>query len=57
MTDASFAGLRVIDAATLAAGPLIATWMGEQGAEVIKVEQPDGGDPLRQWGAQRTGSG
>ena len=57
MTDSALAGLRVIDAATLAAGPLIATWMGEQGAEVIKVEQPDGGDPLRQWGAQRDGVG
>ncbi len=57
MTDGALAGLRVIDAATLAAGPLIATWMGEHGAEVIKVEQPDGGDPLRQWGAQRDGVG
>ena len=57
MTEGALAGLRVIDAATLAAGPLIATWMGEQGAEVIKVEQPDGGDPLRQWGAQRDGIG
>jgi crotonobetainyl-CoA:carnitine CoA-transferase CaiB-like acyl-CoA transferase len=27
--------------------------MAEFGADVIKVEQPDGGDPLRQWGAQR----
>ncbi|WP_028936898.1 CaiB/BaiF CoA transferase family protein [Pseudonocardia spinosispora] len=50
-------GIRVIDAATLAAGPLIATWMAEFGAEVIKIEQPDGGDPLRQWGAQRDGVG
>jgi crotonobetainyl-CoA:carnitine CoA-transferase CaiB-like acyl-CoA transferase len=57
VTDGALAGLRVIDAATLAAGPLIATWLGEQGAEVIKVEQPDGGDPLRQWGAQRDGIG
>jgi crotonobetainyl-CoA:carnitine CoA-transferase CaiB-like acyl-CoA transferase len=57
VTDGPLAGLRVIDAATLAAGPLIATWLGEHGAEVIKVEQPDGGDPLRQWGAQRDGVG
>jgi len=57
VTDGALAGLRVIDAATLAAGPLIATWLGEHGAEVIKVEQPDGGDPLRQWGAQRNGIG
>jgi crotonobetainyl-CoA:carnitine CoA-transferase CaiB-like acyl-CoA transferase len=57
MTDGPLAGLRVIDAATLAAGPLIATWLGEHGAEVIKVEQPEGGDPIRQWGAQRDGVG
>jgi crotonobetainyl-CoA:carnitine CoA-transferase CaiB-like acyl-CoA transferase len=47
------AGLRVIDAATLAAGPLVATALGEFGAEVIKVEQPGPGDPLRTWGARR----
>jgi crotonobetainyl-CoA:carnitine CoA-transferase CaiB-like acyl-CoA transferase len=57
VTDGPLAGVRVIDAATLAAGPLIATWMAEHGAEVIKVEQPDGGDPLRQWGDQRNGIG
>jgi crotonobetainyl-CoA:carnitine CoA-transferase CaiB-like acyl-CoA transferase len=57
VTDGALAGLRVIDAATLAAGPLIATWLGEHGAEVVKVEQPGGGDPLRQWGAQRDGIG
>jgi crotonobetainyl-CoA:carnitine CoA-transferase CaiB-like acyl-CoA transferase len=47
------AGLRVIDAATLAAGPLVATALGEFGAEVIKVEQPGVGDPLRTWGVRR----
>jgi crotonobetainyl-CoA:carnitine CoA-transferase CaiB-like acyl-CoA transferase len=57
MTDGPLTGLRVIDAATLAAGPLVATWLGEHGAEVIKIEQPDGGDPLRQWGAQKDGVG
>ncbi|MER7692152.1 CoA transferase [Streptomyces sp. NPDC097610] len=57
MSDGPLAGLRVVDAATLAAGPLIATWLGEYGADVIKVEQPDGGDPLRQWGAQKDGVG
>ncbi|MFJ9089548.1 CaiB/BaiF CoA transferase family protein [Streptomyces sp. NPDC102384] len=57
MSQGPLAGLRVIDAATLAAGPLIATWLGEHGAEVIKVEQPEGGDPLRQWGAQKDGVG
>lgn len=57
MTKGPLTGLRVIDAATLAAGPLIATWLGEFGAEVIKVEQPGEGDPLRQWGAQKDGVG
>ncbi|WP_329264614.1 CoA transferase [Streptomyces sp. NBC_01478] len=57
MSDGPLSGLRVLDAATLAAGPLIATWLGEHGADVIKVEQPDGGDPLRQWGAQKDGVG
>jgi crotonobetainyl-CoA:carnitine CoA-transferase CaiB-like acyl-CoA transferase len=46
-------GIRVIDAATLAAGPLVATAMGEFGAEVIKVEQPGSGDPLRTWGDRK----
>jgi crotonobetainyl-CoA:carnitine CoA-transferase CaiB-like acyl-CoA transferase len=50
-------GIRVIDAATLAAGPMVATALGEYGAEVIKVEQPGAGDPLRTWGECRDGIG
>ena len=50
-------GLRVVDAATLAAGPMVATALGEFGAEVIKVEQPGAGDPMRTWGARRDGIG
>ena len=50
-------GLRVVDAATLAAGPMVATMLGEFGAEVIKVEQPGAGDPLRTWGEQKDGIG
>ncbi|HEV3282146.1 MAG TPA: CoA transferase [Acidimicrobiales bacterium] len=50
-------GLRVIDTATLAAGPMAATILGEYGAEVIKVEQPGAGDPLRTWGERRDGIG
>ncbi|MGY0499600.1 CaiB/BaiF CoA transferase family protein [Nocardia sp. FBN12] len=46
-------GVRVLDFATLAAAPLAATYLGEFGAEVIKIEQPNGGDPIRTWGAQR----
>jgi crotonobetainyl-CoA:carnitine CoA-transferase CaiB-like acyl-CoA transferase len=49
-------GLRVIDAATLFAGPLAATMLGDHGAEVIKVEHPRG-DPARTHGAHRDGVG
>jgi succinyl-CoA--D-citramalate CoA-transferase len=40
-------GIRVLDIGTLLAGPVAATFLGEFGAEVIKVEQPGRGDTLR----------
>jgi len=43
------AGLRVIELGTLIAGPFCGRILAEFGAEVIKVESPDGGDPLRTW--------
>ena len=42
-------GLRVIEVGQLLAGPFAATILGYYGAEVIKVEPPDGGDPIRRW--------
>jgi crotonobetainyl-CoA:carnitine CoA-transferase CaiB-like acyl-CoA transferase len=45
-------GLRVVDCATLFAGPVIATLMGDFGADVIKVEHPRG-DGLRSMGWQK----
>lgn len=54
---AMLSGIRVLDLATLAAAPLAATYLGEFGAEVIKVEQPGQGDPIRTWGNQRDGVG
>ena len=50
-------GVRVLDLATLAAAPLVATYLGEFGADVIKVEDPRNGDPIRGWGNQREGVG
>ncbi|NUU21765.1 MAG: CoA transferase [Streptomycetaceae bacterium] len=50
-------GLRVVETATLAAGPTVATTLGEFGAEVVKVEQPGAGDPMRTWGDRRDGIG
>ena len=46
-------GVRVVEFATLAAGPMVGTALGEFGAEVIKVEQPGAGDPMRTWGDRR----
>ncbi|MFC5300410.1 CaiB/BaiF CoA transferase family protein [Azospira restricta] len=43
------AGLKVLELGTLIAGPFAARILGEFGAEVIKIESPDGGDPLRKW--------
>jgi crotonobetainyl-CoA:carnitine CoA-transferase CaiB-like acyl-CoA transferase len=47
-------GIRVIDAATLFAGPLAATLMADFGADVIKVEHPKG-DPVRSHGYCKNG--
>ena len=44
------AGVRVLDAASFIAGPHAASILGEFGAEVIKVENPKGGDPWRRFG-------
>jgi crotonobetainyl-CoA:carnitine CoA-transferase CaiB-like acyl-CoA transferase len=44
------AGLRVLDLATFVASPFAAAILGEFGADVIKIEQPQGGDPLRKFG-------
>jgi crotonobetainyl-CoA:carnitine CoA-transferase CaiB-like acyl-CoA transferase len=52
----ALAGLKVLDVATLFAGPLAATMLGDHGAEVIKIEHPRG-DPSRTHGAQRDGVG
>lgn len=48
-------GLRVIDAATLFAGPTAATMLADFGAEVIKIEHPIKGDPVRQHGYSKDG--
>ncbi|HEY2862913.1 MAG TPA: CaiB/BaiF CoA-transferase family protein [Casimicrobiaceae bacterium] len=43
------AGLKVLELGQLIAGPFAGKVFAEFGAEVIKIESPDGGDPLRQW--------
>jgi formyl-CoA transferase len=49
-TDARpLAGLKVLELGQLIAGPFAGKILAEFGAEVIKIESPNGGDPLRQW--------
>jgi crotonobetainyl-CoA:carnitine CoA-transferase CaiB-like acyl-CoA transferase len=43
-------GLRVIELGVLLAGPFCGQLLGDYGAEVIKVEPPGQGDPMRDWG-------
>jgi crotonobetainyl-CoA:carnitine CoA-transferase CaiB-like acyl-CoA transferase len=53
----SLDGLRVLDLATLFAGPLAATLLGDFGAEVVKVEHPVQPDPSRGHGPSKDGIG
>ena len=48
-------GIRVIDIGTLIAGPWAATMLADQGADVVKVERPTGGDLYRYVGSRRGG--
>ncbi len=49
------ANLRVIEMGQLLAGPFCAQLLGDFGAEVIKIEQPGRGDPMRDWGREKAG--
>jgi crotonobetainyl-CoA:carnitine CoA-transferase CaiB-like acyl-CoA transferase len=56
-TQPPLTGLRVLDLATLFAGPLAATLLGDFGAEVVKVEHPTKPDPSRGHGPSKDGVG
>ncbi len=43
-------GVRVLELGNFIAGPFAGQLFGDYGAEVIKIEAPDGGDPMRRWG-------
>jgi crotonobetainyl-CoA:carnitine CoA-transferase CaiB-like acyl-CoA transferase len=53
-SDPPLTGVRVLDVATLFAGPLAATLLGDFGADVVKVEHPSG-DPVRNHGYAKDG--
>lgn len=43
------AGLRVLEFGQIAAGPFTGSLLADLGADVVKIERPDGGDGMRQW--------
>lgn len=45
--------LRVLELGVILAGPFVGRMLADFGAEVVKVEAPHDGDPMRDWGAQR----
>ncbi len=51
------AGVRVLDASTMIAAPTAAATLADFGAEVVKLERPGAGDPVRRYGGQRDGHG
>src|SRR6266567_7490636 len=48
-------GLRVLELGNFIAGPFAGQLLGDYGADVIKVEPPGEGDPMRHWGVTRDG--
>ena len=53
MSTTPLAGLKVLDLSKVLAGPLCAQYLGDMGADVIKVEPLEGGDDTRQWPPMR----
>lgn len=53
---AALSGLKVLELGQLIAGPFAAKTLADFGAEVIKIEQPNSGDPLRKWRMLKEGT-
>ena len=55
-TPSPLTGLKVLELGQLIAGPFAAKTLADFGAEIIKIETPDGGDPLRSWRLLKDGT-
>ena len=55
-TPAALAGLKVLELGQLIAGPFAAKTLADFGADVVKIEQPGTGDPLRKWRLLKDGT-
>lgn len=55
-TRHALAGLKVLELGQLIAGPFAAKTLADFGAEIIKIEPPDSGDPLRKWRMLKDGT-
>src|ERR1700739_849798 len=55
LTSLPLDGVKVLELGTMITAPYAAMLLGEMGASVIKVENPDGGDPFRSTGGSRYG--
>lgn len=57
MTGAPLSGVRVLEFGQIAAGPFAGSLLADLGADVVKVERPDGGDGMRNWPPLTGGNG
>ena len=53
----ALAGLRVLEVGHIIGGPFCGHLFADHGAEVVKIEPPDVGDPMRAWGGLYKGVG
>ena len=57
LSSGALDGINVLDISNFLAGPVSSMFLGDYGAEVIKVEKPDLGDEIRYWGNNKNGVG